>query len=94
MPTLEVNEYYAAFLYSSNNGGVGPRYLIDIQRLSFQIGVFRPYIIAFDLKMVNIGYRWLSELIAFPDFFDFSSPDQTTQHGFHTLYKASAPHPS
>jgi len=35
--------------------------------------------------MVTIGYRWLSELIAFPDFFDFSSPGQTTQHGFHPL---------
>jgi hypothetical protein len=37
--------------------------------------------------MVTIGYRWLSELIAFPDFFDFSSPGQTTQHGFHTLWR-------
>jgi len=35
--------------------------------------------------MVTIGYRWLSGLIAFPDFFDFSSPDQTTQRGFHPL---------
>ncbi len=57
------------------------------------IGIFRPYITLFDPKMVSIGYRWLSELIAFPDFFNFSSPDQTTQDGFYTLYKASAPDP-
>jgi len=33
----------------------------------------------------NGHHKVVSELIAFPDFVDFSSPDQTTQHGFHPL---------
>jgi len=44
--------------------------------------------------MVPMGNSRFPKLIAFSGFLDFSTFDQTTQDGFYTLYKASAPDPS
>ncbi len=77
-----------------NNGGSGQAILLIFKGYRSKNRCFQALYHPFRAKNGHHRVQMALGADSLLRFFDFSSPDQTTQHGFHTLYKASAPDPS